>query len=70
VGRRVHAPLRKLRGEFDLEDACPAGYGMGVPRNATDRQYPAAKDNSRSVGDGMQQGLEFGSRLDIPFVFS
>ena len=29
-----------------------------------------AKDNSYSVGDGMQQGLEYAATLDIPFVFS
>lgn len=29
-----------------------------------------AKDNSHSVGDGMQQGLEYAATLDIPFVFS
>ena len=29
-----------------------------------------AKDNSRSVGDGMQQGLEYATTLQIPFVFS
>src|SRR5258705_7611963 len=29
-----------------------------------------AKDNSHSVGDGMQQGLEYAAILDIPFVFS
>ena len=29
-----------------------------------------AKDNSRSVGDGLQQGLEYAGILDIPFVFS
>src|SRR5260221_8203480 len=29
-----------------------------------------AKDNSHSVGDGMQQGLDYASTLDIPFVFS
>ena len=29
-----------------------------------------AKDNSHAVGDGMQQGLEYASTLDIPFVFS
>jgi type I restriction enzyme R subunit len=29
-----------------------------------------AKDNSHSVGDGMQQGLEYAKTLDIPFVFS
>jgi type I restriction enzyme, R subunit len=28
------------------------------------------KDNSRSVGDGMQQGLDYATTLDIPFVFS
>ena len=29
-----------------------------------------AKDNSHSVGDGMQQGLEYAATLDIPFAFS
>ena len=29
-----------------------------------------AKDNAHSVGDGMQQGLEYATTLDIPFVFS
>jgi type I restriction enzyme R subunit len=29
-----------------------------------------AKDNSHSVGDGMQQGLEYAATLEIPFVFS
>ena len=29
-----------------------------------------AKDNNHSVGDGMQQGLEYAKTLDIPFVFS
>lgn len=29
-----------------------------------------AKDNSHSVGDGMQQGLDYAETLDIPFVFS
>ena len=29
-----------------------------------------AKDNTHSVGDGMQQGLDYATTLDIPFVFS
>jgi type I restriction enzyme R subunit len=29
-----------------------------------------AKDNKHSVGDGMQQGLEYSETLDLPFVFS
>src|SRR5664279_1530548 len=29
-----------------------------------------AKDNTHSVGDGMQQGLEYAFTLNIPFVFS
>ena len=29
-----------------------------------------AKDNNHSVGDGMQQGLEYAEALNIPFVFS
>jgi len=28
------------------------------------------KDNNHSVGDGMQQGLDYAATLDIPFVFS
>src|SRR5258708_13852336 len=29
-----------------------------------------AKENTHSVGDGMQQGLDYAATLDIPFVFS
>ena len=29
-----------------------------------------AKDNNHSVGDGMQQAIEYGRVLDVPFVFS
>ncbi len=29
-----------------------------------------AKDNTHSVGDGIQQALEYATTLDIPFVFS
>jgi type I restriction enzyme R subunit len=29
-----------------------------------------AKDNNHSVGDGMQQGLEYAASLDIPLYFS
>ena len=29
-----------------------------------------AKDNNHSVGDGMQQALEYAATLDVPFVFS
>src|SRR5437773_679094 len=29
-----------------------------------------AKDNSHSVGEGIQQGLDYATTLDIPFVFS
>ena len=29
-----------------------------------------AKDNNHSVGDGIQQGLEYAATLNIPFVFS
>jgi len=29
-----------------------------------------AKDNKHSVGDGMQQGIEYADILDIPFVYS
>ncbi len=29
-----------------------------------------AKDNKHTLGDGMQQGLDYANSLDIPFVFS
>jgi len=29
-----------------------------------------AKDNNHPVGGGMQQGLEYGDTLDVPFIFS
>jgi type I restriction enzyme R subunit len=29
-----------------------------------------AKDNNHSLGDGMQQALEYAATLNIPFVFS
>src|ERR1700730_4190512 len=29
-----------------------------------------AKDNAHSVGDGMQQGLDYAATLNIPFIFS
>ena len=29
-----------------------------------------AKDNKHSIGSGLQQGIEYGEILDIPFVFS
>lgn len=29
-----------------------------------------AKDNNHAVGDGIQQGIEYATTLDIPFVFS
>src|SRR6478736_2209477 len=29
-----------------------------------------AEDNNYSVGDGMQQGLDYAATLDVPFVFS
>ncbi|PZO44999.1 MAG: restriction endonuclease [Pseudanabaena frigida] len=29
-----------------------------------------AKDNNHAIGDGMQQGLGYGSMLEVPFIFS
>ena len=29
-----------------------------------------AKDNSYSIGSGMQQGLDYARTLDVPYVFS
>ena len=40
-------------------------YKRGIPLAVIE-----AKDNNHSVGAGLQQGLEYGDILDIPFVYS
>ncbi len=40
-------------------------YKRGIPLAVIE-----AKDNSHSVGAGLQQGLDYGEILDIPFVYS
>ncbi|WP_430537809.1 EcoAI/FtnUII family type I restriction enzme subunit R [Clostridium perfringens] len=40
-------------------------YKQGVPLAIIE-----AKDNKHSVGEGMQQGLEYAEILDVPFVYS
>lgn len=40
-------------------------YKRGIPLAVIE-----AKDNKHSVGAGLQQGLEYGEILDIPFVYS
>jgi type I restriction enzyme, R subunit len=40
-------------------------YKRGIPLAVIE-----AKDNSHSLGAGLQQGLEYGEILDIPFVYS
>jgi type I restriction enzyme R subunit len=40
-------------------------YKPGIPIAVIE-----AKDNTHAVGDGMQQALEYGETLDVPFVFS
>ena len=40
-------------------------YKRGIPLAIIE-----AKDNSHSVGAGLQQGLEYGKILDVPFVYS
>lgn len=40
-------------------------YKRGIPLAVIE-----AKDNNHSVGAGLQQGLEYGDILDVPFVYS
>lgn len=40
-------------------------YKRGIPLAVIE-----AKDNNHSVGGGLQQGLDYGDILDIPFVYS
>ena len=75
--------LRQIREQFYFTDGQVIVRGKTVKRG--DRQFAdyllfykpniplaiiEAKDNTHKVGDGMQQGLRYAEKLDIPFVFS
>ena len=76
-------PLLQIREEFSFTKGRIIVRGKLVTRGKAKRadyvlyykpNIPLAlieaKDNSHSVGDGIQQGLEYAETLDIPFVFS
>ena len=46
-----------------------ADYILSVKPNIP-RALIEAKDNTHSVGDGLQQALDYATTLDIPFVFA
>ena len=75
--------LRQIREQFYFTDGQVIVRGKTVKRG--ERQFAdyllfykpniplaiiEAKDNTHKVGDGMQQGLRYAEKLDIPFVFS
>ena len=60
----------RVRGSVAKRDAGKKAdyilyYKRGLPLAVIE-----AKDNSHSLGAGLQQGLEYGEILDIPFVYS
>lgn len=74
---------RQIRAEFTFTDGRVIVRGNVTARGKRKRadyvllykpNIPLAiieaKDNSQSVGAGMQQGIEYATTLDIPFVFS
>ncbi len=59
VKGKVHSRKKSKRADYILY------YKPNIPIAIIE-----AKDGEHSVGDGMQQGLEYAEMLDIPFVFS
>lgn len=59
VRGKLHARARNKRADYVLF------YQPNLPIAVIE-----AKDNTHSVGDGMQQGLGYGELLQVPFVFS
>ncbi|PSQ91340.1 MAG: restriction endonuclease, partial [Proteobacteria bacterium SW_6_67_9] len=59
VRGRMHARGKRKRADYVLS------YRPNVPLAVIE-----AKDNSHSLGDGMQQALGYGDDLDVPFVFT
>jgi len=81
AGGLGHPCAGARRGElYERPDHRP--WQAGHPRQAEAADYILyykpnipialieAKDNNHAVGDGIQQGLEYATTLDIPFVFS
>lgn len=63
-GRIIVAGKTVKRGRRNFADYI-LEYKPNVPLAVIE-----AKDNNHSIGDGMQQGLEYAEKLDLPFVFS
>ncbi len=59
VRGKMHARGEQKRADYILY------YKFNIPIAIIE-----AKDNSHSVGDGMQQALNYAETLEIPFVFS
>jgi type I restriction enzyme R subunit len=59
VRGKLHARARNKRADYVLF------YKPNLPIAVIE-----AKDNTHSLGDGMQQGLGYGELLQVPFVFS
>src|SRR3989344_247517 len=63
-GRIIVAGKTVKRGKRNFADYI-LEYKPNVPLAVVE-----AKDNNHPMGDGMQQGLEYAEKLDLPFVFS
>jgi type I restriction enzyme, R subunit len=63
-GRIILAGKTVKRGKRNFADYI-LEYKPNVPLAVIE-----AKDNNHSVGDGMQQGMGYAEKLDLPFVFS
>jgi type I restriction enzyme, R subunit len=59
VRGKLHARARNKRADYVLF------YKPNLPIAVIE-----AKDNTHSLGDGMQQGLGYGELLQVPFIFS
>ena len=59
VRGKLHTRARNKRADYVLF------YKPNIPIAIIE-----AKDNKHSLGDGMQQGLDYGEMLEVPFVFS
>lgn len=59
VRGQLHTRAKNKRADYVLF------YKPGIPIAVIE-----AKDNKHTVGDGMQQGLNYGEMINVPFVFS
>ena len=64
AGRIIVKGKKVSRGEAKRADYI-LYYKPGVPIAVIE-----AKDNKHSIGSGMQQAIDYGEALDVPFVFS